>query len=55
MTFLARQLVDTQYLSRIAREYLSRLYPEEKQTGGKNSRLGHPRAAHRNAAPGCGG
>lgn len=33
--FLARQLVDTQYLSRIAREYLSRLYPEEKQTGGK--------------------
>jgi len=33
--FLARQLVDTQYLSRIAREYLSRLYPEEKLTGGK--------------------
>ncbi|MGF1462834.1 MAG: type II CRISPR RNA-guided endonuclease Cas9 [Maricaulaceae bacterium] len=26
--FLDRQLVDTQYLSRIAREYLSRLYPE---------------------------
>ena len=33
--FLARQLKDTQYLSRIAREYLSRLYPEEKRTGGK--------------------
>ncbi len=33
--FLARQLKDTQYLSRIAREYLSRLYPEEKMTGGK--------------------
>lgn len=27
--FLDRQLVDTQYLSRIAREYLSRLYPEK--------------------------
>lgn len=27
-SFLARQLVDTQYLSRISREYLSRLYPE---------------------------
>ena len=26
--FLARQLVDTQYLSRLAREYLSALYPE---------------------------
>lgn len=26
--FLARQLVDTQYLSRLAREYLSSLYPE---------------------------
>ena len=26
--FLDRQLVDTQYLSRIAREYLSRLYPD---------------------------
>ncbi|MFM9577947.1 hypothetical protein, partial [Streptomyces turgidiscabies] len=25
--FLARQLVDTQYLSRLAREYLSTLYP----------------------------
>ena len=28
--FLARQLTDTQYLSRIAREYLSRLYPDPK-------------------------
>ncbi len=28
--FLDRQLVDTQYLSRIAREYLSRLYPTEE-------------------------
>ncbi|MDF2235762.1 type II CRISPR RNA-guided endonuclease Cas9 [Albimonas sp. CAU 1670] len=27
--FLARQLVDMQYLSRISREYLSRLYPEK--------------------------
>ena len=27
--FLDRQLVDTQYLSRIAREYLSRLYPDQ--------------------------
>lgn len=27
--FLDRQLVDTQYLSRIAREYLSRLYPDK--------------------------
>lgn len=27
--FLARQLADTQYLSRIAREYLSRLYPNK--------------------------
>jgi len=26
--FLARQLIDTQYLSRLAREYLSALYPE---------------------------
>ncbi len=28
--FLARQLTDTQYLSRISREYLSRLYPDPK-------------------------
>jgi len=28
--FLDRQLTDTQYLSRIAREYLSRLYPDPK-------------------------
>ncbi len=29
--FLARQLVDTQYLSRLAREYLESLYPEKAE------------------------
>ncbi len=32
--FLARQLVDTQYLSRLAREYLSALYPERGEGSG---------------------
>jgi CRISPR-associated endonuclease Csn1 len=33
--FLARQLVDTQYLSRLAREYLSALYPEKGEESSK--------------------
>ncbi|MCG2840651.1 type II CRISPR RNA-guided endonuclease Cas9 [Sandaracinobacter sp. RS1-74] len=33
--FLARQLVDTQYLSRLARDYLSSLYPETGEGSGK--------------------
>jgi CRISPR-associated endonuclease Csn1 len=32
--FLARHLVDTQYLSRLAREYLSALYPEKGEGSG---------------------
>ncbi len=32
--FLARQLVDTQYLSRLAREYLGALYPEQGEGSG---------------------
>jgi CRISPR-associated endonuclease Csn1 len=32
--FLARHLVDTQYLSRLAREYLSSLYPESGEGSG---------------------
>jgi CRISPR-associated endonuclease Csn1 len=32
--FLARQLVDTQYLSRLAREYLSTLYPDSGEGSG---------------------
>jgi CRISPR-associated endonuclease Csn1 len=34
-SFLARHLVDTQYLSRMAREYLSTLYPETGQGSGR--------------------
>ena len=33
--FLARQLVDTQYLSRLAREYLSALYPASGEGSGR--------------------
>lgn len=33
--FLARHLVDTQYLSRLAREYLSALYPEKGEGSGQ--------------------
>ena len=33
--FLARQLVDTQYLSRLAREYLVTLYPEKGEGSGR--------------------
>lgn len=33
--FIARQLVDTQYLSRLAREYLSSLYPETGEGSGR--------------------
>lgn len=33
--FLARQLVDTQYLGRLARDYLSALYPERGEESGK--------------------
>ncbi len=33
--FLARQLVDTQYLARLAREYLSALYPETGEGSGR--------------------
>ena len=33
--FLARQLVDTQYLSRLARDYLSALYPDTGEGSGK--------------------
>ncbi len=32
--FLARHLIDTQYLSRLAREYLSALYPEKGEGSG---------------------
>lgn len=33
--FLARQLTDTQYLSRLARKYLSSLYPEKGEASGR--------------------
>jgi len=33
--FLARQLVDTQYLSRLAREYLTSLYPDQGEGSGR--------------------
>jgi len=33
--FLARQLVDTQYLSRLAREYLAALYPDRGEDSGR--------------------
>lgn len=33
--FLARQLIDTQHLSRLAREYLSALYPEKGEGSGR--------------------
>jgi len=33
--FIARQLVDTQYLSRLAREYLSALYPDSGEGSGR--------------------
>lgn len=33
--FLPRQLVDTQYLSRLAREYLASLYPDQGEGSGK--------------------
>ena len=43
-TFLARQLTDTQYLSRLAHEYLAALYPdEEPDAWGELARKNHVR------------
>ncbi|HEY4201337.1 MAG TPA: type II CRISPR RNA-guided endonuclease Cas9 [Devosiaceae bacterium] len=43
-TFLARQLTDTQYLSRLAHEYMAALYPdEEPDAKGEPARRNHVR------------